>query len=283
MTGPVLIAGCGDLGTGLGERLASDGAAVLGLRRNPEGLPGGIEPVAADLRSAETLAGALDPLPAPDTVVIAVTADERDAEAYRATYLRGTVNLQRCLAEQGASPRRTVFVSSTAVYGQRDGSWVDEDSPTNPRSGTGTVIRETEQRVLAGPGRGVVVRFGGIYGPGRTRLLDRVRAGEASYPEIPQYTNRIHRDDCVGVLHHLLGLSQPEEVYAAVDHDPADRGTVLRWLAERLDAPSPRRTRGTGRRGRNKRVANGRLVGSGYEFRYPTFREGYQSLIGATS
>lgn len=271
----VLIAGCGDLGTALGCRLAADGVEVVGLRRDVSGLPPPIHGLAADLRDRHDLARALGPLPPFDAVVIVLTADERTPEAYRATYLGGTVNLWECLPEP---PGRALFVSSTSVYGQRDGSWVDEDSPTAPRRSTGAALLEAEEAVAAIPGVSVCVRFGGIYGPGRTRLLEQVRSGAATYPGAPRYTNRIHRDDCVRVLHHLLHLAEPAPLYTAVDHDPVERRMLLEWLARRLGAPAPRP--GPGRGGSGKRVRNDRLLTSGLHLRYPTFREGYGAIIG---
>lgn len=271
----VLLAGCGDLGSALGRRLAGEGVEVLGLRRDASGVPPPVHALAADLRDREGLAGALGSVPPPDAVVIAVTADERSAEAYRATYLHGTRNLRECLP---APPRRVLFVSSTSVYGQHDGSWVDERSPTAPGRDTGAVLLEAEEAARSFPGVSVCVRFGGIYGPGRTRLLERVRAGAATCPETPRYTNRIHRDDCVRVLHHLLHLAEPAPVYTAVDHDPVERRLLLEWLARRVGAPAPRP--GPGRGGSGKRVRNDRLLASGLHLRYPTFREGYGAIIG---
>ena len=64
-------------------------------------------------------------------------------------------------------------------------------------------------------------------------------AGEARLPAEPAYTNRIHRDDCAGLLAHLLALPEPQPLYLGVDHDPADLRDVYLWLAEQLGAPPP--------------------------------------------
>jgi nucleoside-diphosphate-sugar epimerase len=179
-----------------------------------------------------------------------------------------------------------IFVSSTGVYGQSAGEWVDEDSATEPGSFTGRIVLEAERRVLDGPFPGTAVRFGGIYGPGRTRLLERVRAGAAQVPAgRPVYTNRIHRDDCAGALTHLLARDRAgrplEPVYLGVDHEPAELGEVFRFLAEILGAAPPKvaADADTGRRGSNKRCRNDRLLATGYRFLYPTYREGYRALV----
>ena len=141
---------------------------------------------------------------------------------------------------------------------------------------------EGERTVLSSGTRGVVLRLGGIYGPGRTRLVDDVRSGRARLPiDGPNYTNRIHLEDCAGALRHLLLLESPAAIWLGVDHDPADRGEVLVWMADRLGVPRPAVDDAPAERKRvgSKRCRNDRLVRSGYEFRYPTFRGGYASLL----
>jgi nucleoside-diphosphate-sugar epimerase len=178
--------------------------------------------------------------------------------------------------------RRFVFVSSTGVYAQQDGSWVDEDTPAEPREFSDRALLDGERAVLGGPLPATVLRLGGIYGPGRTRLIESVRRGEARVrPGL--YTNRIHRDDAAGALAHLLALAEPAPVYLGVDDEPAAEADVLNWIADRLGLPRPPASRAVPHdrlehRG-NKRCRNARLRGSGYGFRYPTFREGYASLM----
>lgn len=263
-------------------RLAGDGHRVWGLRRSPEGLPGEIEGVAADLTDPRTLGGLPREL---DGVVYAVSPQDRSDAAYRAAYVTGVETLIGALSSAGSLPGRLLFTSSTAVYGQRGGEWVDEASPTEPRSFSGRRLLEGEATVRGARTTGVVVRFGGIYGPGRARLLGRVREGEARLPAgSPVWTNRIHRDDCAGALRHLLEHPEPRDLYVAVDREPARLADVIRWLAERTGAPLPARSEeepdpSSRRRRSNKRCRSERLVASGYAFRYPTYREGYAAIM----
>jgi len=168
---------------------------------------------------------------------------------------------------------------------QQDGEWVDETSPAEPRHFSGARLLEGETLLLGSGVPATVVRLAGIYGPGRVRLVERVRRGETTIPVgAPIYSNRIHRDDCAGVLRHLISLDRAEPLYLAADDEPAEMAAVLRWLAERLGVPLTRveeRAEPRERYGRasNKRVKNARLLASGYRFRYPTFREGYAALI----
>lgn len=271
----MLIAGCGYVGTALGLELAQSGDTVVGLRRDPGPLPDPIVPVAADLNDRGSLRG----LPAVDAVVLSMSPGGRDPARYRSTYVEGPATLLAFLADRGDDVGRVLFTSSTAVYGRSDGVWVDEDSRTDEPSVTARVLLEAEAAIAAGPYPATVLRLGGIYGPGRTRMLERVRAGTVRCPPEPEFTNRIHRDDAAGALAHLLALPAPEERYLGVDDDPADRCTVYRWLAERLGAPTPAVAADAASGRSNKRCRNDRLVASGYRFRYPTFREGYAELV----
>ena len=275
----ILIAGCGYIGQELGLRLVREGHSVCGLRRGPGQLPPGLRGFRADLTRPETLGN----LPGPfDVVFYTVGADRRSEAGYRSAYLEGLGNLIGALRGQNPSVRTLFFTSSTAVYGQSGGEWVDEDSPAEASHFRGRLLRDAEQVLLDGPIAGTVVRVGGIYGPGRQRLIDSVRRGEACcFEGPPRYLNHVHRDDCAGALAHLMGLDNPRSIYMLVDHEPAEQCGVLRWIAGRLKVPAPRRVlaeAGTPVRG-TKRCRNSRLLDSGYTFRYPTFREGYEALI----
>ena len=277
----VLIAGCGYVGTALGRRLAARGHVVWGLQRRPEPLPPGIRPLHADLTDPETLGNVPAGL---DFVFFTAAPSGFDDAEYRAIYVDGLRHLLEALRRKHQHPRRVFFTSSTAVYAQSDGEWVDEDSPTEPEHFPGLRMLEAERLLLDGPFPATVLRLGGVYGPGRGRLIERVRQGNAVCTEGPPvYTNRIHRDDCAGALYHLMGLPQPDRLYIGVDHEPAGESVVIHWLAAALGLPPPRVVQSpetVARRPRgNKRCRNAKLVGSGYVFQYPTFREGYASLL----
>jgi nucleoside-diphosphate-sugar epimerase len=278
----ILIAGCGYVGTALGIRLAAVGHVVWGMRRSGQELPPLLRHLAGDLTAPQTLQNLP---PGLDVVFYTAAPNGSDEAAYRAIYVDGLRHLLEALERQGQAPRRVFFTSSTAVYGQSTGEWVDETSPTEPRHFTGSRVLEGERLLLAGPFPATILRLGGIYGLGRASLIERVRQGLAACRDGPPlYTNRIHRDDCAGALHHLMRLPDPKPLYIGVDHEPADQCDVLRWLAGHLGAPPPRVEASLGsdtRRHRtNKRCRNARLVASGYVFRYPTFREGYGTLLG---
>jgi len=296
----VLLAGCGYVGTRLGTRLAERGDVVWGLRRTPAGLPSSIRPIAADLLDSRLA----EELPEVDQVVYAAAADSSSPEGYRGAYLDGVQNLLNSLEEKGVRIKRFVFLSSTAVYGEAGGEWVDEDTPPSPEGFRGEILLRGEEaaheairRFGPGEARAVVLRLGGIYGPTRTRLLNRVRTGEARCREgVAEWSNRIHRDDAAGAALHLLDHPAPATIYIGVDNEPVPICEVYRYVARQMGVPEPglRPDRNdAGGEGNSspaggsdsqaietgKRCSNLRLRESGYSFLVPTFREGYSAMI----
>lgn len=273
----VVIAGCGDLGTETGLRFASLGHRVMGLRRSAEKLPSKIEGQAIDLSTE------VPTLPTDTTiVVIAMSPDERSADGYRAAYVETVLRVAAAIRNDCAAAPRVLYVSSTAVYGVDDGSWVDESTPTQPTTPTAMVLLEAEETLLELIPEATILRLGGIYGPGRTREIDRVRQGVATISAEPEFTSRIHRDDAAAAIVHLMTMQTwPENVYIGVDDLPADRREVIEFLASSLGLPAPEvaidssRTEGS----RGKRCDNHRLRDSGFVFSYPTYREGYAAVL----
>lgn len=224
-------------------------------------------------------------IPEVDHVLYTAAADGGDEASYRAIYVDG-VNALLNVLETGPlkdRPRRFIFVSSTAVYGEAQGAWVDESTPPAPASFRGGVMLEGEARVLRSPLQRSVLRLGGIYGPGRDRLPRLVATGEARCPGGgPLWSNRIHRDDAARALIHLLDHPDPPPVLLGVDAEPTPLCEVYQWLARRLGAPEPP-VDPTMRRDRaNKRCSSALLQGTGFQFTYPSFREGYGALLDAS-
>lgn len=266
----LLIAGCGDVGSALGQRLGAEGVEVFGLRRTINQLPKPIQPIPGDL----SVADGVPPLPGCDYLVYCAAAKSRDPDIYRAVYVDG---LQRVLAALPQPPKRLLLTSSTGVYGQNDHQWVDEFSPTAPNSRTGRILLESERLALNAGCPSTIVRFAGIYGPGREHLLNQVRSGILA-PSAPiHYSNRIHRDDCAGILAHLIRLDLEGErlapLYLACDDMPAPIAEVMVWLAEQTGSPIHELKEV--RRGGGKRCRNLRIKASGYRFIHPDFKSGY--------
>lgn len=223
-----------------------------------------------------------------DVLVMTFTPTEMSDTGYQQGYVKPVQTILNAVNQKTVKPRLIVFVSSTSVYAQQDGSWVDERSPTEPESYSGRRLLEAEKLVADSGYNYCHVRFSGIYGRGRGHLVEQVMAGKGTPVEPAIYTNRIHADDCAGVLAHLIERQKThaiDNLYIASDHQPAPLHEVKQWMRATLglpenhfneNAPLTKRTARS-----NKRCGNGLLVESGYVFRYPSFKEGYTPLLKA--
>jgi nucleoside-diphosphate-sugar epimerase len=191
-------------------------------------------------------------------------------------------------------PDRLVYTSSTGVYGDHDGDWVDEETPIDPTTEKTQVLAEAERvarDVSAEHGiDGTVARFAGLYGPDRYRL-SRYLEG----PVTAGYLNMVHRDDAAGAVAYLLETDLlRDDVVVVVDDEPVSKHEFADWLADECDVPRPEKRSKAERLAAgdlsaaaerriltSKRCSNERLRGGGYEFRYPTFREGYRDAVRA--
>lgn len=274
----VLIVGCGDIGVRLAQCLPQDAYEVTGLRRNHPADVSFLRYQACNVTNAEELAEVLRQDFA--VIVITMTPSERSDAGYERAYVQTCRNLVEGLDALDRKPRLVIFVSSTAVYGQMDGSWVNESSATEPEGFSGQRLLEAEAVIQNSDYAHAIVRFSGIYGPNRNRLIEQVRQGKAS--SSPHFTNRIHADDCARSLAHLIGLHRQgeplESVYLASDSAPAPMLEVVTWLAEQMGVESFLSETATNERG-NKRCSNQRLLDSGFVFRYPSFKDGYARLL----
>lgn len=274
----VLIVGCGDIGQRLAQCLPQDAYEVTGLRRNPPTDLPFLHHQACDVTNADELTEVLKQDFA--VIVISMTPSERSDAGYERAYVQTCRNLVKGLGAPSLKPRLLVFVSSTAVYGQLDGSWVDENSPTQPVGFSGERLLEAEAIIQNSTYANTIVRFSGIYGPNRNRLIEQVKQKRASASS--HFTNRIHANDCARSLAHLIELDRKGEklqpIYLATDSAPAPMLEVVTWLAEQMGVTEFLSETATNERG-NKRCSNQRLLDSGFVFRYPSFKDGYAELI----
>jgi len=288
----VAILGCGYVGLELGRQLQPDHEAV-GVRRSEAGLEAiedaGFEAVRADVTDPDDLAR----VPDADWVVFAASSGGRGAGAAREVYVEGQRTVLEAFADREDPPERYVYTSSTGVYGDHGGDWVDEGTPLDPTTPKTEVLVEAERIARETfPERGIagqVVRFAGLYGPERYRL-ERYLEG----PVTAGYLNMVHRDDAAGAVRFLLEEGIEEPVVLAVDDEPVEKWSFADWLADECGAERPpKRTKAERLEAgdlsdaaerrilTSKRCSNDRLRSLGYGFAYPTFREGYRAALEA--
>lgn len=273
----VLFIGCGDIAQRTAKGLSKK-YDCFGLRRNPEKLATEITPIIADASNFQQLLSVASG--GFDIWVATLTPAEFTRQAYQQTYLAVAQAMAQTVNALHQAPKLIIWVSSTSVYGDNNGDWVDETTKPNPVTFSGEILLQAEQIIQNLPCSSTVVRFSGIYGPARSRLLDQVRAGKGR-PKLPEHwTNRIHADDCAGVLAHLIGRSESgnliEPIYLASDCQPVTQHDVRQWLAKQLSVDLVEETVAIGP---VRRCSNRLLLESGFSFNYPSFREGYTALI----
>lgn len=274
----VLLMGAGDIASRLQPLLAAQGYEVAGARRNPPA-KSDYPQMKADARSAADWVNILQHKPA--VVVLTMVPTEFSDTGYLQGYVEPVQAMLEALAATPDYQPFIVFVSSTSVYSERSGAWVRETSPTNPDSFSGRRLVQAEQLLEASGYPHVIVRFSGIYGPGREGMVARLISGDLKIT--PAWTNRIHVRDCVGVISHLIGRREAglplDTVYLASDNLPIRQEEFVQGLAAKLgiDADELPRTEQIGPRG-SKRCNNARLLETGYRFIFPTWKEGYESL-----
>jgi nucleoside-diphosphate-sugar epimerase len=283
-----VVLGCGYVGTELGRRLAAAGHEVTGVRRSADGAAAieaaGLDAVRADVTDPESLSA----VPDADWLVFAASSGG-DA---RAVYVEGLRTAIERFGDRESPPDRLVYTSSTGVYGDHGGDWVDEETPLRPETDRERTLADAErvarERAADVGIDGTVVRLSGLYGPGRYRL-ERYLDG----PVTEGVLNMVHRDDAAGAVAHLLREDLAREsVVLVTDDEPVEKWAFADWLADQcgVDRP-PRRTveeylaeRGDAASARaraSKRCSNARLRSLGYDMAYPTYREGYREAIDA--
>jgi len=276
----VLFVGCGDLGTRAGQWLLAQNVNVAAVRRNPAALPQGFRGYAGDY----TRAGDLDFVADlnPDYVVTSFTPTQRDAQGYQRGFVESTQLLLRAL--ESSCVRQLVFVSSTRVYAEREGGWVDENSPLTQDDPGGEAIVAAESLLDEASFPSVRLRFGGIYGNPRGRLLQRIASGELCSDTPVSYSNRIHRIDAARVLVHCLSQAEAgvelARSYNGVDCLPAPQYEVEHWLAMQMGL-AQESLRFTAKRmsAGHKRCRNTALQSSGFEFEFANYRAGYAQVL----
>jgi nucleoside-diphosphate-sugar epimerase len=271
----VLIAGCGYVGGAAARLFRNEGWQVTAWSRSAQieddELTRSIRVASVDLTSTNDVQRHSF---ACDVVVHCASTRGGGADEYRRLYRDGVGNLLTTFPSA-----RIIFTSSTSVYAQRDGSWVDENSPAEPPNAKGRILREAEELVLAA--KGVVLRLGGIYGPQRSAMLRATVSGRIS-GGADRWVNQVHRDDAASAI--LFAATRKPDVtgvFNVVDNTPALRSEIVTWLAAELGrtVPEPAESTSPARGYSNKRVSNAKLRQLGWMPRFASYKEGFRNSV----
>lgn len=276
----ILIVGAGDIGGQLAIKLVQSGHDVWAMRRSDSELGHGVNMLQGDVSEPETLLDIPDDI---EILVYCVASPVFSKDGYHKYYYRGIRHVLHALKAQGQKPKHAFFTSSSSVYHQMDASWVDEESPTEPTSFAGKELLQAEAAFKKGYIPATSVRFPGIYGPGRNRMIEQARQGGHCDPTPEVWTNRIHRDDCVGVLSFLIEKviagDVVDEIYLACDSQPATLFDVLEWMKDRIGDVEPDYDLPEATRRANRRCSNKKLLAAGYQFEFENYQEGYDYVL----
>lgn len=284
----MLIVGCGYIGQRVARRLQQQRLPVSAVVRSG--------PSAEALRAAgiAVIECDLDEHGLPDRC-----SADREVLYCVPPPAKGTQDLrmQRFIGGLACSgqPRRIVYLSTTGVYGDCQGAWVDEGWPANPQVDRARRRLDAEQRLqawrAATGGELVILRVAGIYGPGKLPL-ERLRRGEPMVAEHEApWTNRIHADDLVSACLAAMNFGHDGQAYNACDGSPGNMTDYFNRVADMAGLPRPplislaeaRRRLSPGLLsylGESRRLCNGRLLSdTGLRLRYPELKAGLASCF----
>ena len=274
----LLCLGYGYSAAALAARLIPQGWAVIGTIRDPLAAAGlvaqGVEPL--------ILPAGLTPALARATHILATAAPDGNGDPFLAAAGEDI---------SAARPGWVGYLSTTAVYGDHQGGWVDEATPPSPQSARAVLRILAEQQWLATGLAVHIFRLAGIYGPGRGPF-EKVRDGSARRIIKPgQVFSRIHVDDIAATLAASIARPNPGAIYNVCDDDPAPPEDVLAYAAALLGLPEPPGVAYEAAEmspmarsfyGESKRVSNRRIREElAVKLAYPTYRDGLEGLLEA--
>lgn len=293
----ILIVGYGKLGHRVAATL-SGRHEVFALKRSHCISPKNLDILFADVTHPNSLTQVFDKNleGGVDYLIYCLSPSERSEKGYEDAYLTGLKNVLLGLPNRSRL-QHILFISSTSVYHQAKGENVDELSPCQPSNFSGKVLLEAESFLGSLDTPSTCIRFSGIYGGDRSRLIDQVQHALTKNEGIeaaPGYTNRIHEDDCVGFICYLISLLDQgetiESCYVATDSCPVEQADVYAYIAERLSAIHSEHANQalnilvtnqakSMRRAGSKRCINKRMEASGYQLKFASYKEGYNEQL----
>ena len=290
----VFIAGCGYLGLALAKELREKRVAVGALTRNVAQAArlrqlGLREVVVADLDNRDWHAMLRHDYKA---VVNCVSSAGGGLAGYQKSYVGGQESILEWA--QIAQPKLICYTSSTSVYPDCEGHWIDETATIDPQTDTASILYQAEEILLdrgCYAGEAVVLRLAGIYGPGRHYLIDQVKEGAPVLPGNGQHhMNLIHRDDAVSAIMAVIKSYSAiaSGIYNVCDGQPFKQGEIVKWIAKslRVNCPSfdptlkPRSARRSSGKAPDRKISCKKLnAATSWQPAYSDFKSGYTALL----
>jgi nucleoside-diphosphate-sugar epimerase len=272
----VLQIGCGGLGTLIAQETLAHGHELIIVRRSRQAVPQGAQVLHLDVVKADALA----PIAELQPEILLYCLAPVEGQSYQQTYVQGLKNV---LAHVSKSALRHVFfISSTGIYGEHQGEFVDDSTAVVPADADGQVMLDAERLLYELPCAHSALRVSGIYGPQRLYLLRAVQ-DQARWPKVAHWTNRIHELDVARAVVHLYeqvanGMVLPAHCIVT-DGVPALQHEVLQWMAGKMQLPLPDTPPLEPQTG--KRITNQFLPQSGFKLKFADYRAGYEAILAA--
>ena len=281
----LLIIGQGDIGLPVTNRLAADGFSVTGLARSNRSQYALAEN--AHFMQADALTLSAEQLQAFTHIAVIVTPDDYSADGYHKSYLAICQHLAQ-FADKLSKLERVVFISSTGVYGQDNGEWIDEYTvPVTPTRAASKVILQAEQALQNSFGdKAIIIRPSGIYGRARLMRLRKARENDKQPIAAAHWSNRIMDSDLVTIIVKVLTLDKHnaqdakhlKPIYIASDYLPVTTYDLDTWLSAQLGCEAPiidsQKTAVTGKR-LHSNIPLAWLT-------YPDWQAGYRDILQAS-
>ena len=279
----VLVVGCGYLGSRAARLWADDGRQTYCITRNQHRADtfrqSGFSPIVADITQPDSLAD----LPSVQTVLFAVGFDRSRYDDIRKVYVDG---LQNVLNRLPASVSQFIYISSTGVFGNNDGDWVDEGSSPNPQRPGGKACLEAESIISETLGqRATILRLAGIYGPGRIPRIEAIRNQDWQSLGQSGHINLIHVDDSAAIVIDVARQNLLGDMFLVSDGKPPQRKDFYEFIAGEtatgpIDWSVSAKPDVSRRASADKRISNQKLLKAlKYEFIYPDYQAGLRHSI----
>lgn len=233
-----LIIGQGDIGLPVTNTLAQKNLPITGLARS-ERANYDLDDK-ADFLQADALTLSAEQLQKFTRIAIIVTPDDYSTSGYNHSYL-GICQHLATLADKMTALERVVFISSTGIYGQDNGEWIDENTaPIMPERGASKVILQAEQALQQGFGdKAIIIRPSGIYGRERLMRLRKAQESQKDPIAAESWSNRIMDSDLVTIIAKVLATDTPKPLYIATDYLPVTTFELTHWLSQQVGETLP--------------------------------------------